>query len=140
MQERKLRLQVEIQQVLNFCRKYGVDVVANQKVIDAGIREIFRENGILALERFGTVDIRRLQKVSGAKTLATNMSCLSLSATSIGFLDDLVLLKKSRDKSYLRFSRKNARVKTVLLHHWNTDTCEELTVRSNIISFNFVLQ
>ena len=35
------------------CKARGIDILFNQKVIDSELAEVFLENEILALERFG---------------------------------------------------------------------------------------
>ncbi len=127
-----MKLHIEIKQFIDYCLRNRVSIVANQKVIDAEIREKFRQHGILALERFGTMAIKKLQKVSGIRTssLVTSSSCLSTLSSeneSMGTLDTLDHIT-TNGKTYLKFLRKKSTVQTLLIHHWDKNACEELQV------------
>ncbi len=118
---RRVKLHTEIKQFIDYCLRNRVAIEANQKVIDAEIREKFCQHGILALEQFGTMAIKKLQRVSRIRTssLVTSSSCLSTLSSeneSMGTLDTLDL-----------FGKKST-VQTLLIHHWDINACEELQV------------
>ena len=64
---RKLERQFMINSVKNvveFCVKFDIKIVANQKVVGCDMKELFRQKKILVLERLGYEGIERLKCVS----------------------------------------------------------------------------
>ena len=53
-----------VRQLVQFCVKENVKVIANQKVVGPEMKDIFRQNQILVLERLGREGIHRLKSVS----------------------------------------------------------------------------
>lgn len=64
---RKLERQFMINSVtklVEFCVKFDIKIVANQKVVGCEMKNLFREKKIIVLERLGHEGIERLKCVS----------------------------------------------------------------------------
>jgi len=58
--------------LVKFCVQRDVKIVANQKVVGRDIKEIFRDNNIIILERFGYDGILRLKSVASSACFPLN--------------------------------------------------------------------
>ena len=91
---RKLERQIminSVKQIIDFCVKLDVKIVANQKVLGCEIKELFRRKKIVVLERLGSEGIERLKCVSKCYSQSsTNMFSTPLIIESLSVFSNFV--------------------------------------------------
>ena len=113
--------------LLKFCQENGVSIVANQKVFDLNFIDIFLQNNILVLPRIGTQGMRQLQSMTKCSTILTSVGQLE-NKDFVAIIDQVFLEVKENSKSYIRLQKFDSIHHTLLVTHWNEDTCAELEV------------
>ena len=64
-----------VKTIVEFCVRFDIKIVANQKVVGCEIKELFRKKKIIVLERLGHDGIERLKCVSRCYNhISTDMS------------------------------------------------------------------
>ena len=121
--------------LLKFCKENGVSIVANQKVFDLNFIEIFLQNNILVLPRIGTQGMRQLQSMTKCSTILTSVGQLE-NKDFVAIIDQVSLEVKENSKSYIRLQKFDSIHHTLLVTHWNEDTCAELEVRMYYVIFH----
>ena len=113
--------------LLKFCQENGVSIVANQKVFDLNFIDMFLQNNILVLPRIGTQGMRQLQSMTKCSTILTSVGQLE-NKDFVAIIDQVFLEMKENSKSYIRLQNFDSIHHTLLVTHWNEDTCAELEV------------
>ena len=113
--------------LLKFCQENGVSIVANQKVFDLTFIDMFLQNDILVLPRIGTQGMRQLQSMTKCPTMLTSVGQLE-NKDFIAIIDQAFLEVEENSKSYIRLQKLDSIHHTLLVTHWNEDTCAELEV------------
>ena len=124
--ERTLMMRIA-NSLLKFCQENGVSIVANQKVFDLSFIEMFLQSNILVLPRIGTQGMRQLQSMTKCSTILTSVGQFE-NKDFIAIIDQVNLEVKENSKSYLRLEKFDSIHHTLLVTHWNEDTCAELEV------------
>lgn len=122
--ETQIAMHQYIQRLLNFCLQNQVDIIANQKVVEIDIIEVFREKGILVLPRLGTKGIQSLQRLLGSRIIAS-IGDLINAGNLVKTIDDLKL-ELINDQTYLCLSKSNTHHCTLVLTQWNQELTPEL--------------
>eukprot|EP00095_Tigriopus_kingsejongensis_P011121 snap_masked-scaffold645_size120276-processed-gene-0.3 protein:Tk11121 transcript:snap_masked-scaffold645_size120276-processed-gene-0.3-mRNA-1 annotation:"xanthine dehydrogenase oxidase-like" len=123
-------MMVHMNRLISVCERLRVRIVINQRVVSRRIRGLFLKKGILLLERFGTEGIMAMQLVGNvASVLSTLNFHETLVPQCIGWIQSVDHVTLWR-QDYLALSgRSSSNYSTLIVHHWNEETLEDIKVR-----------
>ena len=128
-------LRSKVEKLLQLCIEHKISIVANQKVVEEEIRQLFWKRGVLFLERLGTLTTKNLLDLSGAKLVTFMKFDSEMMEANFGEVDTVERLVKN-GKSYLRFCKEQSPCITFWAEHFNEELCEEISVSFLITSFD----
>lgn len=118
------------------CARLGVSVVANQRVICPELQDIFRQKGVVAIERLGRETAQRLQCLTKGHVVQNITAFVDMSVKdqlrAIGTVQR-IRFKEHMDKPYLHFTDDSRTCMSVFVTHWNEEECIELEVGSLLL-------
>ena len=106
-----------------YCIQTGVKIIANQRVVGTNIKRLFRDYGIIVLERFGSDRIEKLRRISrsigeeqtmfmNTPSLLTTLSAIpNCDASDLQVFLVVKILRPIHYKHFYRFQMLNSYTK-----------------------------